>query len=132
MPLDRQHVTTASRIMLPTYVAFFGLLGLNYLTAEDTALANPALAFANDVMPLPIWGGLFIACAFVMFCALVTKRRLLYRWALRMCGLSMLFWAGVILWASLDEAATPFAAAWAGFVATACYATDRSLATRET
>lgn len=131
MPLDRAHVTAASRVMLPTYVVFFLLLGLNYLTAEQVALANPALAFANDVMPLPIWGGLFVFCAFVMFAALLTKRRTLYRWALRMCGISMVFWALVIAWASLVGDATPLAAAWAGFVSMCCLATDRSLAARE-
>lgn len=132
MPLDRQHVTAASRIMLPTYVSFFALLGINYLAADDIALASPALAFANDVMPLPVWGCLFIACAVIMFCALVTKRRALYRWALRMCGLSMVFLAVVIAWAAWMGDATPLAFIWAGFVAAACYATDRSLARRET
>jgi hypothetical protein len=131
MPLTRQTVTVASRVMLPTYVAFFAILGANYLIADDTAAASPALVFADNVMPLHAWGWLFIGCAGIMLAALFTHRRNLYRWALRSCGLSMLFWSAVIAWASLSGDATPFAAAWAAFVTTATYATDRSLASRE-
>lgn len=131
MPLTRATVTAASRVMLPTYVVFFAVLGLNYMTAHQIALDNPALAFANDVMPLKAWGGLFLACAAIMAIALFTRRRLLYRFALRVCGLSMVLWAGIIAAASLAGDATPAAAIWAGFVATACYASDRSLATKE-
>jgi hypothetical protein len=131
MPLTRHTVTAASRIMLPTYVAFFAALGANYLIADETAMQSPALRFADAFMPLPAWGALFLACAAIMVTALVTQCRILYRWALRMCGMSMVFWAVVIAWASFDGDATPLAAIWAAFVAAACYASDRSLANRE-
>lgn len=131
MPLDRQHITAASRVMLPAYVVFFAALGFNYMTAEQVALNNPALAFANDLMPLPVWGAVFLVCACLMGVALLLKQRFLYRFALRFCAVSMVFWAVVIAWASWVGDATPLAAAWSAFVATACYATDRSLAARE-
>lgn len=131
MSLDRQNVTAASRIMLPTYVVFFGVLGVNYLIADDTAAANPALVFANAMMPLPVWGALFIICSCGMAGALATKRRLPYRFALRICAGAMGLWAIVILLASLAGDATPFAACWAAFVAVACMASDKSLATGE-
>lgn len=131
MPLDRAHVTVASRVMLPTYVVFFGVLGVNYLMANDAALNAPALVFAANVMPLPAWGGLFVACSLMMTAALLMRRRVLYRFALRMCAVAMVFWAIVIAAASLQGEATPLAAVWSGFVAVACYASDRSLATRE-
>lgn len=131
MPLDRQHVTAASRIMLPTYVAFFAVLGINYLIADGTASASPALAFADRLMPLHAWGGMFLVCSALMGAALLSKKRLLYRFALRMCALSMLFWAAIIASASAAGDATPLAAVWAAFVTAACVASDRSLATRE-
>jgi hypothetical protein len=131
MTLTRDTVTAASRIMLPTYVVFFAVLGANYLIADGTADASPALAFADALMPLPVWGCMFLACSTLMAAALVSKKRLLYRWALRMCAISMVFWACVIGYASLSGDATPLAAVWAAFVAVACYATDRSLATGE-
>lgn len=132
MPLDRTHITVASRVMLPTYCAFFTLLGVNYIaTPFDTITASPALRFANAVMPLPVWGGLFLACAAVMLAALVVKRRIPFRFALRVCMLSMLVWAGIIGAAAIAGDATLLAPIWPGFVAIACLASDRSLATRE-
>ena len=131
MPLTRDNITAASRVMLPTYVVFFAVLGANYLIADGTATATPALAFTNALMPLPVWGAVFLACSTLMAVALIVHKRLLYRFALRMCGLSMAVWACIIAWASFSGDATPFAAAWAGFVAAACYASDRSLAAKE-
>ena len=55
----------------------------------------------------------------------------MFRFALRMCALSMVLWAVIIACASVSGDATPLAAAWSGFVATACFASDRSLAVRE-
>jgi hypothetical protein len=78
-------------------------------------------------MPLPVWGGVFLACSILMAVALATHRRILYRFALRMCAFSMIVWAVVIACASVAGDATPLAAVWSGFVATACLATDRSL-----
>jgi hypothetical protein len=131
MTLTRHNVTAASRIMLPTYIVFFAALGVNYIGANGTADASPALAFANALMPLPVWGATFLVCSALMAAALVSHRRLLYRFALRFCAVSMLFWAVVIAAASIAGDATPLAAVWAGFVATACLASDRSLAAGE-
>lgn len=132
MPLTRDTVTAASRIMLPTYVAMFAAIGLSYvLGPHKIAAASPALAFADRMMPLPAWGALFLGCSTVMAGALLTHRRMLYRWALRMCGVSMCIWAVVIGLATLNGDATPAAAAWPAFVAVACLATDRSLAAGE-
>lgn len=132
MTLTRQNVTAASRIMLPTYVIFFAWLGLSYIFGPDAPLtAAPALAFADALMPLVVWGWLFVACAVVMTAALLLHLRLMFRFALRMCGLSMLAWAVVILLATLAGEASLSACAWSAFVATACWASDRSLAVRE-
>jgi hypothetical protein len=129
--LTRDNVTAASRIMLPTYVVFFAAVGLNYLLANGTAAATPALAYVNAIMPLPVWGGLFATCAALMALALIRGRRTLYRFALRYCAFAMILWAIVITLASLVGEATPLAAVWSAFVATACLASDRSLKTGE-
>lgn len=130
--MTRNTVTAASRIMLPTYVAMFGAIGLSYVFGpHKIAAASPALAFADRMMPLPAWGALFLGCSAMMAAALLTHRRMLYRWALRMCGVSMTIWALIIGLATLHGDATPAAAAWPAFVAVACLASDRSLAVRE-
>ena len=117
--------------MLPTYVVFFAGLGLNYLFPGEAAAASPVLRFVDSLIPLVVWGGLFIFCAIVMGLALLSHRRNLFRWALRMCGLSMLFWAAAIALATVAGDATPFSVGWSLFVATCCLASDRSLAVRE-
>jgi hypothetical protein len=115
--------------MLPTYVIFFAVVGTNNIVADVSA--NPTLSYVGNLMPLPAWGGLFLTCSAIMLAAMLLGRRLLYRFALRMCALSMAVWAVFIILASLEGAATPFAAAWSAFVGIACLASDRSLAARE-
>lgn len=133
MPLTRDNVTAASRIMLPTYIAFFAIIGYGYTFGpRNTLAATPALAFADRLMPLQAWGTVFLTCSLLMAAALTLHRRTLYRWALRMCGISMAVWAIVILSATLHGDASAVAWAWAAFVTAACFASDRSLATRET
>ena len=130
-PLQRDTVTAASRIMLPTYVVFFGLLGINYLAADQTAQASPPLVYVDDRVPLPAWGAVFLTCAAVMAVSLLLRRRTLYRYALWYCGLAMVVWMVGIAFASKAGEATPFAWVWAYLAASACFASDRSLGTGE-
>lgn len=132
MPLTRDNITAASQVMLPTYVLAFAAFGLSYLFGpRATLVASPSLAFADDLMPLRAWGCLFLACSLVMAAALALHRRLLFRFALRMCGVSMYAWAGIIALATLAGDASLSAPVWSAFVATACFASDRSLAIGE-
>jgi hypothetical protein len=132
MPLNRDTVTRASRIMLPAYVAFFAGIGLNYIATPDTRLrASPALGYAATLMPLPAWGGLFLAAAALMAVALIAQRRTLYRYALLLCGISMTVWTVAMAVAALYSATTPGAWLWPGFVVAACAASYRSLSTGE-
>lgn len=131
MPLTRDSVTAASRIMLPTYVVFFAALGLNYLIADGTASASPALAYIDTLMPLKVWGAVFLCCSALMVVAMLRRGRTLFRFPLRFCALAMIVWAGFIAAASITGNATPLSAAWAAFIAVACLASDRSLAARE-
>lgn len=126
--LARSTVTVASRIMLPTYVLLFGVLGANYaLTPSARLNDSPALDFASVVLPLPVWGCMFLAASAAMATALLTHRRLLFRIALWVGLVCLALWAVVFLAAAIFSNASPTACAWPAFAAVACYASDRSL-----
>lgn len=129
--LTRENVTTASRLMLPTYVFTFAALGLSYALGPRETLVSPPLAFADQMMPLRAWGCVFLACSAAMASALLLRRRMLFRFALRMCGVSMFVWAGVITLATLAGDASLSAPVWSAFIGIACFASDRSLAIGE-
>lgn len=132
MPLTRETVTAASRIMLPTYVILFIVIGANYLTTpEPRLLASPALAYASAWMPLDAWGWTFLTVAALMLIALVSGKRGLFRYALLVAMIAMLVWAGVLALAGFRANASPSAWIWPGFVAAACLASYRSLSRGE-
>lgn len=132
MPLDRAHVTAASRIMLPVYVVFFALVGGTYLfTPLGRLQQSPGLAYADALLTLRAWGGLFVAAALLMSAALVAHRREWFRFALMFCGLAMAVWAIVLVLAFLDGGASPTAWVWPGLVVAACVASYRSLTVKE-
>lgn len=133
MSLHRSHITAASRIMLPTYVAMFAALGLNYLftPAQRLSASSTALDFADRVMPIQAWGLMFLAAAVIMAGSLMLGRRVLFRFSLWVCAVSMTIWAVILFTASLTGEASPAAAIWPAFVAMACIASARSLLLRE-
>lgn len=132
MPLDRDHVTRASRIMLPTYAAFFGILGTIYLAAPLAKLtASPGLAYADHLLSLRWWGALFLAAAVTMVAALVRRRREWFVAALFLCGLSMAVFSAAQVAAVTVGGASPGSPFWPGFVTAACVASYRSLTARE-
>lgn len=132
MPLDRAHITVASRITLPLYVLLFGVIGAGYLFGQAHRLyAAPMLRFADRIMPLGVWGGLFLSCALLMAFAMHRKNRMLYRYALWVCVLSMLVWAVVAVVGVFFEPVTWSAWVWPFSVAGFCLASERSLAKGE-
>lgn len=132
MPLTRDTVTAASRIMLPTYPVFFGLTGINYVVNADRLADSPGLRFLDSVIPMPGWGLLFLAAATLMVYALLQHRRVVYRYALWLCLVASALFAGGLAFAVIFGGASFSAPLWPAFVATCCWATERSLATRET
>ena len=134
MQLDRKHVTVASRVMLPAYAVLFAGLGLNYVVTSRARLTlSPTLAYADGLLPLPAWGVLFLCVAALMVAALLTKTRMLFRYGLWLGIVCMTIWAGVFASAAYGPGgdASPAAFLWPAFVATACYASNRSLLTGE-
>lgn len=132
MQLTRATVTVASRVMLPTYVALFAILGIAYILAPvGRLLESPALAYASDLIPLPGWGGVFLACAALMSAALCTRSRALYSYALWVGIVALSVWSVVFVLAAVFGSASPSTWVWPAFAARACYATAKSLTVRE-
>lgn len=131
MPLDRAHITAASRIMLPVYVVFFGVIGINFLASPQRLAASPMLRYADHIMPLRVWGAMFFTCCILMLIALAFASRDLYRFALLMCAVSMLLWTLVAILGAFVEPVSFSAWAWPGTIAAACLASNRSLVRRE-
>ena len=127
MPLTRDSVTAASRVMLPTYVVFFALLGMNYTITGTRLLESPALEYADRILPLPAWGCMFLTMSAVMAVALMQRERLWFRFALWLAIVCLGVWAVVFLLAAILTDASPTAATWPAFAAIACFASDRSL-----
>lgn len=127
MPLNRQNITVASRIMLPTYVAFFSLLGINYAISGPLLASSPALAYAATLLPLPAWGCMFFAASAVMAVALMKHERIWFRFALWVAIVCLTIWAGVFAAAAVLAGASPGAPLWPLFAAVCCFASDRSL-----
>lgn len=131
MPLDRAHITAASRIMLPTYCVFFGTVGLNFLAHPARLDSSPMLRYADQLMCLRLWGAVFSTCCLLMVAAFAFRHRDLYRFAVRVCAFSMVAWAMVAIAGAIVQPVSFSAWAWPGLVAAACFASDRSLAKHE-
>lgn len=125
--LTRGEVTTASRIMLPTYVVLFAVIGVNYVATGPRLVESPALEYADRFLPLPAWGGMFLAGAVVMVVALLMRVRLWFRFALWVGIVCLTIWAGLFVAAAVFSNASPSAWVWPAFAAVACFASNQSL-----
>jgi hypothetical protein len=132
MPLDKAHVTRASRIMLPAYPIFFLAFGLGLLlTPTRVMLATPSFRTAADIMPLPTWGAILVGVAAFQAFALGGRRRSTYLAALGVGLVCMVGWVLIFAWAAFQGGAPWTAPMWPAFVAVACVASMVSLEARE-
>lgn len=132
MPLDRAHLTRASQIMLPTYVVAYTILGLVYvLWPMKKLLGSPGLDYANGIASLRLWGWIFLTAAALMATALRSSNRLLFRYALWVCVVCMGSWSLVFVFAVLAGTSSPAAPVLPALATVACFASERSLLTRE-
>jgi hypothetical protein len=134
-PLDRAHVTKASRVMLPAYIALTGALGLVYLfdPLGNLSRAQP-LAFPRAVMGghMEPWGALFLALSIGLAASLCRGSALAVCLALCCSAVTFALWAVMYLATTLsDQAASVTASFWPAFVSTACVASLRSILARE-
>lgn len=132
MPLDRAHVTVASRVMLPAYPLFMGALGVSFVVAPDRILLKtPTFNFADRLAPLPLWGVMFLLAAAGMTLALLIHRRAAYQAAIVVAFGAMGWWTILTFASTVAGDASPTAALWPAFVSVALYATYQSLVSRE-
>lgn len=131
MPLDRRHITAASRITLPTYVVLFAALGSNYLYDPDRLQASPGLHFADSIMPLQVWGGMFVVVASLMLAALVTHVRAVFQYALLVAIISESLWSLSLLLGAFTAELSWTAWIRDAAIAAFCFASYRSLMKRE-
>lgn len=133
MPLDRRNVTSASRVMLPTYIVINVAFAGAFLTDPQGRLElAPSLDFARGWMPIDHWGALWLLLAGLMLVALAIQHRTTFIAAL---GVNTGAWFS---WGLLTEAAVlsqPNVSLLAGvlpwFVAVASFASMLSLLARE-
>lgn len=128
MPLDRRHVTVASRVMLPTYPVLAGGLGIGFLlTPEAELLKTPIYRSMDMLMPLGFWGAGLFVMALAQVAALLVNRRPVYVASLSIMIVWMAAWAGVDVWSFTQDEASPFAWLWPAFAARCCWASMQSL-----
>lgn len=133
MPLTPDSVTRASRTMLPTYPAFFAIIGLGLaLTPERRLIQTPAFRYADQLVDITWWGAGFLVLAVAFIAALIAHRRRAFQLALGVGVVWMSLWAVVTAFAALQDVASFSAWAWSAFVARACWASLVSLESRET
>jgi hypothetical protein len=128
MPLDRQHITRAARILLVPTALFSLGVGLTWIrTPESRLLASPGLAYADALLTLRAWGGLFLAAGLLMVAAMLTRNRLAYRAAVLFTFITLVIWSGVLVLAAFDSQTSPSAWQWPAQIACACLALYASL-----
>src|SRR5690242_8857003 len=96
MPLDRAHVTVASRIMLPAYALIYAGVGLAFLLQDPARTSSPAFDVAKSLLPIHAWGWVFLAVAVAETAALITHRRRAYVLALVPGAGLAGFWAVIV------------------------------------
>lgn len=131
MPLTRQTVTAASRIMLPAYAVLSGAFGLVYTFDPLGRLDGVhALAAQRAVMngTMTPWGLLFVGLALLMLLAFRIRNRMMFAFALCCCAVTWFLW-GVLYTVSIfiDPETSLLAPGLPLFVVTACIASTVSL-----
>lgn len=133
MPLDRDELTVASRVMLPTYAALCALFGVVFVLDPQGRLSRaPSLDLARDWLPLWAWGALWLGLAAAMEAARRVGSRHAFLLGLGLCMGSWIAWGGVLEGAVFVNDDVSFLAGvlpW--FVARACWASLRSLLAKE-
>lgn len=133
MPLDRAHVTIASRTMLPVYILVELAFGIAYTTDPGNRLnLAPSVEFQRELMPLWLWGLLQLTLALLMAAALAAHHRATFAYALAVGAVTWFLW-GASIGASifLTPNTSYLAPVLPWFVTLACVASMRSLLARE-
>lgn len=111
-PLYPQTVTAASRIMLPTYVVMYALIGFAFLFQRPQRTDSPHFEVPKMLMGGSIrpWGAVFIVMSIVLGLAMFTHRRAIAQWVL-VAGAGMAgFWGGLFVLAGFTNPDVSFTA----------------------
>lgn len=127
--LEYDQLHPASKVMIPTYPAFAIVLGSTYcLTPEDVLMRTPAFRYASELLPMPVWGWLFILVGLAQVAILLLSRSsFAYALLLAVMGMSMVVWALVLAGATLFGQASLSGWLWPLFVAQACRASAKAI-----
>jgi hypothetical protein len=124
MPLTRDSVTIASRVMLPTYTAFALFLGIVYVTDPDGRLAHST---SFPVLPTAVWGVGFVVVGLLQIAAMIQRDRRLYVLSLAPLLVWCLLWGLALVYSAARDGTSFTAPAFPLFVAFACWASMLSL-----
>lgn len=133
MPLTRETVTIASRLMLPVYMVVSGYIGLCYILSPDERLQGASLAVARLLLPMWAWGLLALVLAGGVLVAILSHSRGVAVVALCMGAAAYLVWAcfyAISIW--VDPAASYVSPIWPLLASAAHVASALSLSWRET
>lgn len=133
MPLTREQVTSASRIMLPTYVAHSAFFGVLYLLDPQGRLQRaPGLTLARQLLPMEAWGAIFLAISVLMCAGLLLQGRRRFTFALYLYAVTLLIWAGIYAGAVFVNPDASYGSfVWPLGWAVACCASARTLERHE-
>lgn len=126
--LTRDRVTIASRIMLPTYPVFAGIIGVVYMLDPGGRLPADRIF---PLLPADVWGAGFVIVAVMQVLALLSGRRGLYIAALAPMAVWCAAWSVALAHHALTGTATYSGFAFPAIVATACIASMASLLAQE-
>lgn len=127
-PLNRRTVTEGSIMVLPAYPIVFYWSGLFLLFQGASRTSSPAFDAAKWVFPIHTWAVVFLTIAAFETWALLTHRRVAFKYLL-VAGCSVTcFWLGLILCSAFASSVVSFAGVgWIGGWAWAHIASIRSL-----
>jgi hypothetical protein len=135
MPLTRETITVASRVMLPAYTILSAAFGLVYTfdpldrLGRVHALAAQRAVMGGSMLP---WGLVFLALTALMVAAIVAKNRLLFAFGLCCCAMTWGMWSVLYaVSAVIDPQTSVLAPAFPAFVVACCVASTMSLLKRE-
>lgn len=128
-PLTWDEISTPSKIMLPSYLGLFMVMGfdLTFLSLSDLFISPGVRYLAEFPASVRGWGVLFLIAGVVMVIAIGLRHRTLMRYALWWGAICLFVWALIFLKASIDDRVAP--GTWAPWLvlAAACFASERSL-----
>lgn len=133
MPLDRENVTAASRIMLPAYIVLNSGFGMVLILDPTNTIKNArALRWQDGVLDLSAWGAWLTLLALLLaFAWFRNHNRDLGSFAIAVSAVSWLVFGGAWAVAIWTDGATPLGPMLAAFVVTAHYASLKSIVRRD-